>query len=90
MKKSTEYLKLLAEPKRLEILTILKTGPKGVSEIKKVTGMEPTLLSHHLGLLRKSGLITSVRIGKAVECKLAVGVNWPRGFNTPAFKITFK
>ena len=89
MKKTINLLKVLAEPTRLKVVTMLKDGPKFVSELKKATKVEPTLLSHHLALLRKAGFVTSRRIGKRVECELVKGISIKNGIKTAAFKITF-
>jgi len=64
-------LKALADPSRLAIVRQLLDGPKHVGEINKALGLEQTLMSHHLRVLRKAGLVTSARDGKAVLYSLA-------------------
>jgi ArsR family transcriptional regulator len=67
-------LKVLADPTRLAILEILKEGPKHVGELNTFFGLEQSLLSHHLKVLREQGFVESTRDGKAVLYSLAPGV----------------
>lgn len=64
-------LKILADVTRLGILEILMDKPQQVGEINAVLGVEQSLLSHHLKVLRKAGLVESRRQGKAVLYSLA-------------------
>ncbi len=67
-------LKILADSTRLAILRVLMSGPKHVGEINEVLGIEPTLLSHHLRVLREAELVEAERDGKAVLYRIAPGV----------------
>ena len=53
--------KALADPNRLRILDTLMRGVSCNGELNDRLGLPPNLLSHHLGVLRKAGLITSRR-----------------------------
>lgn len=64
-------LKLLADETRLAVVRQLIDGPKHVGEINEALGLEQSLLSHHLKILRDAGLVTSRRDGKAVLYSLA-------------------
>lgn len=64
-------LKMLADETRLAVVRQLMEGPKHVCEINESLGLEQSLLSHHLKILRESGLVTSQRDGKAVLYSLA-------------------
>lgn len=64
-------LKVLADPSRLAIVRQLLAGPKHVGEINKSLGLEQTLMSHHLRVLREAGLVNSERDGKSVLYSLA-------------------
>lgn len=64
-------LKLLADETRLAVVRQLIDGPKHVGEINHSLGLEQSLLSHHLKVLRGAGLVTSRRDGKAVLYSLA-------------------
>ena len=67
-------LAVLADPTRLAVLEVLLEGPRNVTEINQHIGIAQNLLSHHLRVLRDSGLVISHRDGKAVRYKLAQGV----------------
>ena len=54
-------LKALADPNRLRILDRLMQGDSCNCELNEQLGLPPNLLSHHLGVLRKAGLIDSRR-----------------------------
>ena len=64
-------LKVLADETRLAVVRQLIDGPKHVGEINESLGLEQSLLSHHLRILRESGLVNSERDGKAVLYSLA-------------------
>lgn len=53
--------KALADPNRLRILDMLLQGVSCNGELNDRLGLPPNLLSHHLGVLKKAGLITSRR-----------------------------
>ncbi|MEB3826619.1 ArsR/SmtB family transcription factor [Phormidium sp. CCY1219] len=67
-------LKVLADPTRLAVLQMLMEGPLHVSELSDRLGVEQSLLSHHLKVLRQTGLAIALRDGKAVLYSLAPGV----------------
>jgi ArsR family transcriptional regulator, arsenate/arsenite/antimonite-responsive transcriptional repressor len=54
-------LKILADPRRLQILDLLMNGVQCNCEIGDHLDMAPNLISHHLGVLRKSGLVIAER-----------------------------
>jgi DNA-binding transcriptional ArsR family regulator len=54
-------LKALADPNRLRILDVLMQGDSCNCELNDLLGLKPNLLSHHLRVLRKTGLINSRR-----------------------------
>lgn len=54
-------LKLLAEPRRLQILDLLMQGVHCNCELGKKLAMPPNLISHHLHILRRAGWITAKR-----------------------------
>jgi len=69
-----DRLKVLADETRLAVLRQLLVGPKHVGEINDVIGVEQSLLSHHLRVLRDAGLVVAERDGKAVRYQLAPDV----------------
>jgi ArsR family transcriptional regulator len=52
-----EWLKVLAEPKRLYILNLLMEGVQCNCELGDRLGAPPNLVSHHLRVLREAGLV---------------------------------
>lgn len=50
-------LKLLADPTRLRIFDLLMQGVQCNCEIGDALGLSPNLISHHLGALRRAGLV---------------------------------
>ncbi|HEC89145.1 MAG: ArsR family transcriptional regulator [Thermoplasmata archaeon] len=60
------FFKCVVDTSRRRILTILMTGEKCVSEIVEETGLEQSLVSHHLKVLKTCGLVKSRQNGKKV------------------------
>ena len=52
-----DRLKVLAEPKRLLIVHLLMEGVRCNCELGDHLDMAPNLISHHLSVLRKAGLV---------------------------------
>lgn len=50
-------LKILADPNRLRIMDALLAGTQCNCDLGDRLGMAPNLISHHLGTLKKSGLV---------------------------------
>ena len=67
-------LKALADATRLGVVESLLAGPKRVGELGEELGVEQSLLSHHLRVLREMGLLEASRDGKSVIYALAPGV----------------
>lgn len=72
-------LKVLADPTRLAVLEILMEEPKQVGELNALLGLEQSLLSHHLKVLRQEGFVKATRDGKAVLYYLAPGIESSSG-----------
>lgn len=73
-----DRLKVLADETRLAVLRQLLGGPKRVGELNEGIGIEQSLLSHHLRVLRDAGLVMASRDGKAVLYRIAPGVTTAR------------
>lgn len=54
-------LKVLADPTRLRIFDLLMGGERCNCEMGGLLGLAPNLISHHLGVLRGSGLVVARR-----------------------------
>ncbi|ART67368.1 MULTISPECIES: ArsR/SmtB family transcription factor [Mycobacteriaceae] len=63
-------LQALATPSRLMILTELRQGSCSVSELADAIGLEQSLVSHQLRLLRNLGLVTGTRSGRSIVYSL--------------------
>lgn len=65
--------KALAHPARIRVLEILATAgdPVPVSDILAETGLEATLLSQHLAVLKRHHVVSARRVGNSVFYELA-------------------
>jgi ArsR family transcriptional regulator, arsenate/arsenite/antimonite-responsive transcriptional repressor len=61
IKKFASLLKVLSEPRRLNIIHHLMEGVQCNCELGEVLQMAPNLISHHLSVLRESGLVEAER-----------------------------
>lgn len=62
---ATEMLKAIAHPMRIAIVGYLEGGVKlTVTEIHERLGIEQSTTSHHLGILKNKGVLSSKRDGK--------------------------
>ncbi|MDF1825123.1 MAG: metalloregulator ArsR/SmtB family transcription factor [Verrucomicrobiales bacterium] len=77
-----ELLKALGDETRLLVVKHLLEESLHVGELKKKIGIEQSLLSHHLRLLRDAGIVESERDGKAVLYRLATRVEEYRNGRT--------
>ncbi|MBF0775174.1 transcriptional regulator [Streptococcus azizii] len=53
----SETLKAISAPIRRQILEVLKSGPKSAGQIVDLFHLSGATVSHHLSVLKKSGLI---------------------------------
>ncbi len=86
-------LKVLADETRLAVVRQLMDGPKHVGKINDTLKIEQSLLSHHLKILRESGLVIGDRDGKAVLYSLAPefkGCRSPDAINLGCCLISFE
>lgn len=71
LKRMAEILKTISHPVRLKVLEILEGAESmTVSELMTHTGIEQSLLSHHLIKMKDKRILTSVRDGKNVKYSL--------------------
>lgn len=63
-------LKTLADETRLAVVRLLIKRSYSVGEIIEALEVEQTLLSHHLRVLRESGVIEGARVGKSIHYAL--------------------
>jgi ArsR family transcriptional regulator len=56
-----EQLRALAEPNRLRIIALLRDSEHCVCEIESAMGLSQSLISNHLRVLRRAGLVRARR-----------------------------
>ncbi|MFI8075283.1 ArsR/SmtB family transcription factor [Streptomyces sp. NPDC086033] len=68
-----EFFRMLGHPVRIRVLELLQDGPLPVRDLLTAIEVEPSGLSQHLAVLRRSGIVTSTRDGSTVVYELAGG-----------------
>lgn len=61
----------LANPKRLQIISLLKSGELSVGEMVKAMGIAKANLSQHLSSMRQKGILIARRDGTTIYYRLA-------------------
>jgi DNA-binding transcriptional ArsR family regulator len=78
-----QLLAALAAPERLRIVQFLQAGPKKVTEIARLLNTSVGNTSHHLGVLRRAGLVRSDRLSRYQIYSLPVSVFQPEPGSNP-------
>ncbi|MER5878716.1 MULTISPECIES: metalloregulator ArsR/SmtB family transcription factor [unclassified Streptomyces] len=68
-----EFFRMLGHPVRIRVLELLQTGPVSVRDLLSEIEIEPSNLSQQLAVLRRSGIVVSIREGSTVSYALAGG-----------------
>ncbi len=63
--------KVFSNPKRLEIINILREGEMNVGELSKKLGVSIGNLSQHLNMMKERGILNSRKEGNVVYYRLA-------------------
>jgi ArsR family transcriptional regulator, virulence genes transcriptional regulator len=66
-----DILRMLASPRRLEILHRLAAGPCEVGRLADELELSQPNVSQHLAVLRGSGLVDAERVGRVVRYRIA-------------------
>lgn len=66
-----DICQLLANPKRLQILNLLKWGELSVGAMVQSLGVPKANLSQHLSLMRQKGILVTRRQGTTIYYRLA-------------------
>ena len=66
-----EVCKTLTNPKRLEIIHLLKDGEKSVGELTESLGLPKANVSQHLAALRTRGVVVARREGVNIYYRIA-------------------
>lgn len=70
LKELSEYLKVLSDINRLQILCLIRKGERCVCNIHEPLGLPQNLVSHHLKTLRDARLVITRRQGKWVYYRI--------------------
>ncbi|MCX5001416.1 metalloregulator ArsR/SmtB family transcription factor [Streptomyces sp. NBC_00638] len=68
-----EFFRMLGHPVRIRVLELLQSGPVSVRDLLSEIEIEPSNLSQQLAVLRRSGIVVSIREGSTVSYALAGG-----------------
>jgi ArsR family transcriptional regulator len=63
--------KVLADPVRLRLLSLIAASPGGTAcscDLEEPVGKSQPTVSHHLSLLAEAGLVTKEKVGRWVNC----------------------
>lgn len=76
--RSLEILRALYDRNgvRLSVLWLLFNGAQNVSELSTKIGIKQSAMSHHLQVLRRTGLVKTQRVHKQVYYRLASGTGF--------------
>jgi DNA-binding transcriptional ArsR family regulator len=77
-------LEALAHPVRLRLVRTLARGAHTTSELAQAWDLTPPEVSRHLAVLRKAGLLTTVRQGRYVHYRLDLDSTMALGFDLVA------
>ena len=71
-----EFFKALGDPNRITILAQLAQGcvPQTVSEVAGCCPVDLSVVSRHLGVLKRAGILTSTKSGKEVRYQVRFDV----------------
>lgn len=85
-----DILKAVGDATRLQVLQILLEAPRHVGDLQAKLGVEQSLLSHHLKVLRDAGLVLAERDGKAVRYRISPEVKGTgSGIDLKCCQVTF-
>ena len=73
-RKIATLLAAIAEPTRLRVLWLLAKGPEHVGRLAELVNIPMVNMSHHLGVMRQSGLLEDEKEGRRVVYKLRPGI----------------
>jgi DNA-binding transcriptional ArsR family regulator len=66
-----DLCRCMSNATRIEIVHCLRDGSKRVSEIARITGHPQAMISRHLGLLRKGGIVIAMHHAQEVVYQIA-------------------
>ena len=66
-----DLCRVLAEPTRLKLLSLLGERPRAVKDLVVATGERQAKISQHLAIMRQHGIVRTQRVGTEVHYSLA-------------------
>ena len=66
-----DLCKVMADPTRLKLLSLLGERPRPVKELVEATGERQAKISQHLTTMRQRGIVRTQRVGAEVHYSLA-------------------
>lgn len=76
IQKNLEFFQCLSSKTRLEIIELLSCGSRNIGELAKQLGVSSTIVTRHIGMMEKAGIITAENIpgkrGLQKKCTLNV------------------
>jgi len=66
-----DLCRVLAEPTRLKLLSLLGEKPRAVKDLVEATGERKAKISQHLTIMRQRGIVRTQRVGTEVHYALA-------------------
>ncbi len=66
-----DLCRVLAEPTRLKLLSLLGEKPRAVRDLIEATGERQTKISQHLAIMRQRGIVRTERQGTEIHYSLA-------------------
>jgi DNA-binding transcriptional ArsR family regulator len=67
-------LRVIADDTRFAVLRLLMDNPWRVGDLAERLNVEQSLMSHHLKVLKKAGLVEATRTGRSVHYSMPTGV----------------
>ncbi|MGD9996133.1 MAG: ArsR/SmtB family transcription factor, partial [Ilumatobacteraceae bacterium] len=62
-----QQFQALGDPVRWVVLSALRVRTRCAHELADAAGVSPTLMSHHLKVLREAGLIAAAKRGRYID-----------------------
>ena len=85
-----EKMLILSDPTRLKIIRVLLTKTLSVGEIAGITSLDLKRISHHLGIMKLSGLVESKREGRNRVYKISSKILSSSGIDLGCCSINFR
>ena len=85
-----EKMLILSDPTRLRIIRVLLKTPLNVGEISDLTSLDIKRISHHLGIMKLSGLVEAKKEGRTRVYRISSKISSGTGIDLGCCKINFR